>query len=101
MDWETISDAEKQHLLLKAQHAKAQYRYWQALWEYKELVTNLSTVELAEVVWKEVVEHDHGSDAPDPELLSKFTKWLRTNHDIRMDVKGKMHPIIRKDTNGE
>jgi len=101
MDWNAISEEEKQRRILKAQHTKAQYRYWQALWEYKELVTNLPPVELAEGVWKEIIEKENESDAPDPELRSKFTKWLRKNHDIRMDAEGNMHLIRRKDKNEE
>lgn len=101
MDWNAISEEEKQRRILKAQHTKAQYRYWQALWEYKELVTNLSPVELAEGVWREIVEKENESDAPDPELRSKFTKWLRKNHGIRMAAEGDMRLIRRKDKSVE
>lgn len=96
MDWNAISDAEKQRRILKAQRTKEEYRYWKALWAYKELVDNLSTTELAEAVWKEIAEEDLVSDVPDPEIRSKFAKWVRKNHEIRMDAEGNMHPIKRK-----
>ena len=90
-----LSETEQQLCYLKAQHAKAQHRYWDALWEYKELITHVAPVELAVVVWEEVLKKNVGEHS-DPQLREKFTTWLRRKHDIRMDAEGKMHSITNK-----
>lgn len=94
MECRTLSEAEKQRRTLNAQHTKAQHRYWDALWEYKEFIMHVAPVELAAIVWEEVLKKNDGEHA-DPELREKFTAWLRRKHDIRMDSEGKMHNITK------
>lgn len=96
LNWQTLSEEEKHLRILKAQHTKAQHRYWQATWEYQALTINLSSEKLAESVWQEISEHDRHNQLQDPQLQSKFSKWLQKNHDMRINTDGTAHHIHHK-----
>lgn len=93
MDWSALSYDEKQRRIAKAQHTKVQQRYWKALWEYHTIERDLSSLDLATLVWKQISADNDSSDYRDPELKTKYRKWLRKQHRIRMDSDGTMHII--------
>lgn len=96
MNWNELSEAEKQRRIAKANRTKTWYRYWSATWQYEELTKKLSPLETADLVWKRVSAAHAEWAHQYPDYREKFICWLRKNHNIRIDAEDKMHVIKRK-----